>query len=198
MIDKLGGKGAGWVPRADQARRPGEADKTVGLERAAEVRSNHGDRIEQGQKNGLGTYGPDGRKGPDEAELARLWAETDRATEALRSLVEKLIAGQGKTWEGLLSGEQSLEVDESTRAQAAALVADDGPMGVEAVSDRIVDFAIALSGGDVSKLETLREAIDKGFAAAKEMLGGTLPEISSRTYDAVMEKLHQWAGIERE
>jgi hypothetical protein len=35
--------------------------------------------------------------------------------------------------------------------------------------------------------------VDKGFNEALEAFGGTLPEISYKTYDAVMEKLDAWA-----
>ena len=44
----------------------------------------------------------------------------------------------------------------------------------------------------------MREAFQKGFDQAKEAWGGELPEISQRTYDAVMakfDKLAEEAGI---
>lgn len=66
-------------------------------------------------------------------------------------------------------------------------------MSPEKVSDRIVEFAKAISGGDKSKIDTLRDAIEKGFAEAARVLGGELPEVSQKTYDLVMQKLDTWA-----
>ena len=66
-------------------------------------------------------------------------------------------------------------------------------------SDRLVDFAKALTGGDSSKIESMRSAIKKGFEEAKKLWGGELPEISQKTYDATMKKLDEWAkGTETE
>lgn len=72
------------------------------------------------------------------------------------------------------------------------MIAEDGPLGVETTSGKIVDFAKALSGGDKGKLEELKGAIEKGFNEAKRILGGTLPEISQKTYDSIMDKLSAW------
>ena len=77
------------------------------------------------------------------------------------------------------------------RLEAHELIWPDGILGVEAVSQRIVDFAIAISGGDKSKLDILRKAIDDGFKAAEKILG-ELPEISKETYNRIMEKLDAW------
>jgi hypothetical protein len=76
------------------------------------------------------------------------------------------------------------------------LIAEDGYFGVEQTSDRIFETAVALAGNDPEKLEQIRAGIDKGFEMAAQALGGTLPDISTRTYDAVMEKLDAWANGE--
>lgn len=134
-------------------------------------------------------------KAPDQATIDRLIEESEKAFSQLRDLVEKLLLKQGHTLERFLAGEvkaEDIEVDEQTRLEAERLIADDGPLGAEAVSDRIVDFAIAISGGDVSKFEMLRGAINAGFDEAKRMLGGQLPEVSMKTHKLVMEKLDRW------
>ena len=79
-------------------------------------------------------------------------------------------------------------------AQAQADIAEDGYWGVNQTSDRIVDFAKALTGGDPNKIEEMREAFKKGFKQAEEKWGGELPEISQKTYDAVLEKFDAWAA----
>ena len=130
----------------------------------------------------------------DKATINKLKLDSQRANQQLIRIVEELLKRQGKTL-NLLNPEDVIEVDEQARAEAAALIGPDGDLGVEAVSQRIVDFAIAISGGDKSKLETLRGAIDKGFKEAEKILGG-LPDISKETYKAVMEKLDAWGKSE--
>ncbi len=117
----------------------------------------------------------------------------------LENIVHKLIAGQGDAygkaknmWQFLASG--NFTVDAATKAQAQADIAEDGYWGVNATSDRIVDFAVALAGNDPDKLEEMRSAFLQGFNKAKETWGGELPEISQRTYDAVMEKFDKLTG----
>ena len=72
------------------------------------------------------------------------------------------------------------------------MIEDGGPLSPEAVSNRIVDFAKSISGGDKSKLALLRDAIEEGFEQAKEFMGGELPEISDTTYELIQEKLDAW------
>ena len=94
-------------------------------------------------------------------------------------------------WNAIRTG--NFEADAETIAQAQADIAEDGYWGVEQTSDRMVDFAKALTGGDSSKIEEMRDAIKQGFEEAKKLWGGELPEISQKTYEATMEKLDKWA-----
>ena len=48
--------------------------------------------------------------------------------------------------------------------------------------------------GDPDKIESMREAFKKGYAQAEKTWGGSLPEISQKTYDAVMEKFDKLAA----
>ncbi|MGN0291831.1 MAG: hypothetical protein ACI4C5_07855, partial [Lachnospiraceae bacterium] len=59
-------------------------------------------------------------------------------------------------------------------------------------SDRIVEFAKALSGGDPEKADEMLAAFKKGFEQATAAWGKELPDISSRTYDAVVKKFDAW------
>lgn len=113
----------------------------------------------------------------------------------LRELVTRLLERQGVTWQAAMDGE-TVEIDEETRAEAQALISDDGYWGIEQTSDRIFQFAVANAGGDVRKLDQIKAAVQKGFDMAKEVLGDAMPEISIKTFDAVMGKLDDWAGTE--
>lgn len=129
--------------------------------------------------------------------VAKLKADAEARTAQLKSLVEQLICKQGTAigqaddmWKFLASG--NFTVDAATKAQAQADIAEDGYWGVEQTSDRILDFAKALSGGDPDKAEEMLEAFKKGFEQATKTWGDTLPDISQRTYDAVLSKFEAW------
>ncbi len=137
---------------------------------------------------------------PDVNLIQKLKADADARTAQLRSLVEQMMSKQTNAygeandiWKFLASGK--FTVDPATKAQAQADIAEDGYWGVEATSSRIIDFATALTGGDPDKVEEMREAFKKGYAMAEKKWGGELPEISKRTYDAVMKKFDELAGI---
>lgn len=135
---------------------------------------------------------------PDTNLINKLKADADARTQQLRTLVEQLMGKQANTygtandiWSFLRSG--NFTVDAATKAQAQADIAEDGYWGVNQTSDRIIQFATALTGGDPDKIEEMREAFKKGYAQAEKTWGGKLPEISQKTYDAVMEKFDKLA-----
>lgn len=141
---------------------------------------------------------------PDTNMIAKLKADADARTSQLQSLVEKMLTKQGQTygqandiWSILSSG--NFTVDPATKAQAQADIAEDGYWGVSQTSQRILDFATALTGGVPDKIEEMRTAFQKGYKQAEKTWGGKLPDISKQTYDAVLagfDKLAQDAGLE--
>lgn len=139
------------------------------------------------------TYSKPAAKGLSSDEIDRLWAETNRATEHLKDLVEKLLLRQGKKAEDMLSGKDTLNVDSQAASEAQAMISEDGEFGVKAVAKRIVDFAKSLSGGDKSKLEELKKGIELGFKQAEAAFGGKLPDICNQTHDEIMKELDNWA-----
>lgn len=129
--------------------------------------------------------------------LEQLKADAEKRNEQLRSIVEKMMTKQGQAignadsmWSFLAKG--NFTVDAQTKAQAQKDIAEDGYWGVEQTSDRIVDFAKALSGSDPDKADELLEAFKKGFKQATKTWGSNLPDISQRTYDAVVDKFDKW------
>lgn len=140
---------------------------------------------------------------PDVETIAKLKAETNNQKAQLMELVHKMLNGQSNSygkandiWSTLSSG--NFTVDAATKSQAQADIAEDGYWGVSKTSQRILDFATALTGGDPDKIEEMRSAFEKGFKMAEKTWGGKLPDISQNTYDAVMkgfDKLKEDAGI---
>ena len=133
--------------------------------------------------------------------VAKLQADADARTSQLKSLVEQLITKQGQTigkannMFSFLAG-CNFTVDPATRAQAQADIAEDGYWGVKQTSDRILDFAKALSGGSPEKMNKMLDAFKKGFEQATKTWGKQLPDISQRTYDAVIKKFEDYQNAE--
>lgn len=130
----------------------------------------------------------------DKNTILKLKRDSEEAHSQLIRIVEDMLRRQGKTL-SLLGDDQLVEVDETARLEAQELIGPNGDLGAEAVSQRLVDFAIGLSGGDKSKAETLKGAIEKGFKEAEKILG-ELPQVSKETYKLTMEKFDAWVNGE--
>jgi hypothetical protein len=110
----------------------------------------------------------------------------------LRGLVVNMLKEQGIDTR-IANGDSEIDLSKITKEDAQKLIAKDGYFGVDQTSDRIVNFAIAIAGSDPSRLDAIKEGVDKGFQEALQAFGGSLPDISYDTYDAVMNKLDTWA-----
>ncbi|MCR4851511.1 MAG: hypothetical protein K5870_09665 [Lachnospiraceae bacterium] len=134
---------------------------------------------------------------PNEELIAKMKADVEQRTAQLRSLVEKIIlhqAEKGSSIFDFLGKEYSAE----DIAQAKEDISEDGYWGVKQTSQRILDFAVALTGGDPDKIEEMRSAFEKGYKMAEETWGGELPDICKQTYDAVFagfDKMAEEAGL---
>ena len=160
-----------------------EADQPKSNEAKAEIQDEYVKSEEPEKKV---TYD---RPKVDHAAIEKLHQETERAYNYLKQIVAQLLERQGLTYRDW----SQVGIDEEACAEASALISEGGELSPEKVSDRIVEFAKAISGGDKSKIDTFRDAIEKGFAEAARVLGGELPEVSQKTYDLVMQKLDTWA-----
>jgi hypothetical protein len=167
----------------------------------------------QGQNDNIGNpppatpeitdvYEPSGQTyKPDVTRINQMWDEHNQQVESFRRLIEGLLNKQGQEfiaangWNNNLShlfNGEMMEVDEATRAAAQEAIGEGGYYSVEETAKRILNFAVALSGGDPSKIDILEQAALKGFEQAEKMWGGQLPEISQRTMDAVRNGFEEW------
>ena len=151
------------------------------------------------KKEDAGVVYEKGSKADRSAIIAKMKADTEQRTNQMRSMVESMMKNQGQQignadsmWRFLAGG--NFTVSAAAKAQAEAAIADDGYWGVSQTSERILNFAKALTGGDASKAEEMRAAFEKGFKQATKSWGQQLPSISQRTYDAVMEGFDKWVG----
>lgn len=141
------------------------------------------------------------QKTQNSALIAKMKADSDNRISQLRGIVEQMMSKQGAAigkaddmWSFLAGGNFTVSAD--VKAQAQADIAEDGYWGVNQTSDRILDFAKALSGNDKSKAQELVDAFKKGFDQATKAWGGKLPDISQQTYDKVLEKFDSWMNGE--
>ena len=126
--------------------------------------------------------------------VAQLKADQEKRQSQLTDLVHNMLNTQTNTygqanniWQFLAKGDYT--VDAATQKKAQEAISEDGYWGVKQTSDRIVSFATALAGNDSKQLEKMRDAFLKGYKQAEKTWGGKLPDISQKTYDAVLEKL---------
>ena len=138
------------------------------------------------------------RYSADISRMREIWRDHDHHVESFRRLVEGLLNQQaerarqaGQDW-NFNDPNALVEIDEATRTAAQEAIEEGGAFSVEAVATRLLDFAVAISGGDPSRINVLRRAVERGFEAAERQWGGELPEISQRTREAVMEGFDQW------
>jgi len=144
-----------------------------------------------GSKESFGTYKIDRQK------LNQIKQDFAQNTDSFKEMVRTMLEKQGLNYESVMkafeNGEDPLvEIDGETRAKATEAISDDGYWGVNKTAERLLDFAKTISGGDPTKIETLKTAFKEGFEKAKEAFGGTLPDISQKTYDKVMEGFDAW------
>lgn len=121
-----------------------------------------------------------------------LMNENEDIQGSVMELVTDMLKRQGYTEEQIQKGEfGEIKVDEITQEKAKELIGPGGLLSPENVSDRIVNFSIAVFGGDTSKIDIIRSSINRGFAEAEKILG-QLAEVSNETYELIQEKLDKW------
>ena len=132
----------------------------------------------------------------DRARMAELWNRHHQQVESFRRMMEALFNRQAEQ-NGIAVGSwnpQDVPITDEMRAAAQEQIDEGGYFSVEATASRILDFAVAISGGDPSHIGVLRGAVEQAFENAARIWGGELPEISQQTREAIMEGFDQWAA----
>lgn len=145
------------------------------------------------------------RSGSSDTETKRLSADQIRAYQEQRNdsfskMINDIVsnqANQGKKAELAEKGItksffDGLVVTPEQQMAAQQAIGEDGEWGVNAVATRIVDMCVALSGGDASKVEELRAAVDKGFQQATGQWGSSLPSICDQTHAEINKRFDYW------
>ena len=170
-----------------------EALENANVSKAAEEKSD---------KKQVDTYEPGTDKVSyqmDEATVNQLKADLEQQKSRFLTSVKDMLTKQGVQvaegdgiWKQIAEGK--FKVDDETRAAAKEATSEDGYWGVKQTSERFIKYAKALTGGDPAKAEAMREAFKKGYEEAEKAWGGSLPELSQKTYDATMKLFDDWAN----
>lgn len=133
----------------------------------------------------------------DSVAVQKLMKETEAIGGTVQQMVRELLDRQGVTEQQLQTGAVGeVKVDDIAQKKAQEMIGPGGELSPEKVSDRIVDFAIGVFGGDKSKIDIIRGAIDRGFKEAEHILGG-LSDISNKTYTLIQDKLDKWINSDQ-
>lgn len=140
------------------------------------------------------------KKGQNIDLVNQLQAQTDAVKQKLMDYVHESLMSQADMaanadegiWRFLAKGNYTVSAAAKEEAQKA--ISEGGYFSVEETANRLLEFAKALAGDDPEQAEKMRSAVQKGFKEAEKVWGGKLPEISSKTYDAVMKKFDDWAN----
>ena len=158
-----------------------DADTAVVYEKSANVSANKA------------TYEINKKSSTDRAAIVEQMKKAeDDNRQSLINMVREMMntqAGKQKTADGFSAFGGT--VTEEARRKAQESISEDGYWGVEQTSDRIIDFAKALAGDDPEQLNKMLDGFKKGFKQAEKTWGGELPEISKKTYDAVLKKFDE-------
>lgn len=134
---------------------------------------------------------------PNNDLVSKLKSAAAAQTQRLQKIVSEMLTKQGKTYNaanGIKSIFENLEVDEATRLQAEKDISEDGELGVKKTSERIFEFAKALTGGDPDKMKEMQKAFEKGYQKATDSWGDELPQICRDTKDAVNKLFDDYAA----
>lgn len=71
-------------------------------------------------------------------------------------------------------------------------ISENSYWSVKNTSERIVDFAKAITENDSTKVNKTIEAFKKGYNQAINKFGGVVPAISQNTYNTVMKEFDKW------
>ncbi|SFQ46913.1 hypothetical protein SAMN02910358_02301 [Lachnospiraceae bacterium XBB1006] len=172
--------------------KPEAAVQKVAEEAKENKKVEEGVVYEKGNQEAKTTYTPESIAKQDRSSIIeQMKADLDQRKQQMLDLVKKTLSGQvgafslaneDDIWKKLASGD--FTVDAATKKQAQEDISEDGYWGVKKTSQRLFDFAKALSGGDEAKMKKMQEAMEKGFKEATKSWGQDLPEISKNTLEA--------------
>jgi len=154
-----------------------------------------GDKVSLDSSSGVKdspVYGDPRTKVSSSSDVASAVEEANRKAQQITDLIKSAVQQQGLQLSKVVSGEQKITASADDIKAAQAAVADGGEFSAQKTAERILTFAKAAIGGDPAKLQKIRDAVEKGFKEAADILGGSLPDISQQTLKAVRAEFDRW------
>lgn len=190
MINPLGNNIAPNLGRATKANTTAAAETTETTEKVLtkeeQAQQKYDEFVKKNETTDSGVY----QKPDKKLSAEQLKAANDQRISQFHDMLSKMIGKQVKTVNKAMFA--NLNVTDAQRTEAQKAISEGGEWSPDAVAGRILDMAKALSGGDASKFELLKNAVKKGFGAAADDWGDKLPDITNQTYDKVMKGFDEW------
>jgi hypothetical protein len=201
--NSLNSTGANYLLNAADQAKMSEAQKNIGKKQDDGKQTEKKSREDQ-IKIDLWEKSEHSKEVTSNERLQEMLNESVRVRDEMRKMIESMIGGQvekgnGGYWDygGKFGAKlKNFKISEEDRLKAQEAIGEDGYFGVKKTTERIMDFAKVLAGGDADaeKIEMLRDASNKGFENVAKMFGGMdkLPQVSQDTYDAVNKAFDDW------
>jgi len=130
------------------------------------------------------------------SEVDKLKMQIDHKMKgAFYMMVKDVMDGQNSGMKAAIESifeKRGEEITPEMIEEAQADVAEGGFYSVEKTTERLMNFAKAISGDDPAKAGLLKDAFIQGFEEAEKIWGDELPQISKDTYDSVMKAFDEW------
>lgn len=138
----------------------------------------------------------------DKDTVTGLINQSNQKINEFRKMLDTLLKTQAKENGGKENASQ-LSVDEdgmvhfspeAVKEAGLSEFDENGYWGSEQTAQRIFGMAIAFSGGDEKTLQSMKDAISKGFEEVENLFGGKgkLPEVSYKTKDRIAEMFEEY------
>lgn len=163
-------------------------NNTVDKTKQAEVekaKENTDKFVKEGDTATAGVY-----KKPDKFTADELRAINEQRVTSFQNMLINMLGKQATNYKKTTFDDIAIGSSDKLNAQKA--IGPGGEWSPEKVAGRILDMAKALSGGDASKFELLKNAAMKGFGEAEKAWGDKLPSITKDTYEQTMKGFDDW------
>ena len=126
-------------------------------------------------------------------DVDSLVEQNNQRMQDFTSKLMSMAVSKGQTANADIFG-MKLEVTQQDIDDARASISEGGEWSVNAVADRIMNMAYALSGGDESKVSSLKDAVLEGFSQAgfDPDNRSSMPDITGDTYDEILSRFDDW------
>lgn len=154
-----------------------------------------GDKVSLDSSSGVKdspVYADPRTKTTSSSDVAAAVEEANRKAQQITDMIKSAVQQQGLQLSKVVSGEQKITASADDIKAAQAAIADGGEFSAQKTAERILSFAKGAIGGDPAKLQKIRDAVEKGFKEAADILGGSLPDISQQTLQAVRAEFDRW------